>query len=92
MQNTPSVFAVPRPSPSFPSLAVRSPASVASNRLASFPSLVVRLLQATGSCKGLGKKLIARGVSAYQSSKQVYCNLSFSSVEFYKSTALLYGR
>ena len=42
--------------------------------------------------KGLGKKLVARGVSAYQSSKQVCCNMSFSSVVFYKSTALLYGQ
>ena len=42
--------------------------------------------------KELGKKLVAPCVSAYQSSKQVYCNLSVSSVVLYKSTALLYGR
>ena len=51
VQNTRSAFAVPRPSPSFPSLAVRSPASrrlqyarqlpVACSTLASFPSLAV---------------------------------------------------
>ena len=42
--------------------------------------------------KDLGKKLVVRGVSAYQSSKLVYSNLSFSSVVLYKSTALLYSR
>ena len=46
--------------------------------------------------EGLGKRLVARAVSAYQSSKQVVvCCLQascFTSVVFYKSTALLHAR
>ena len=46
--------------------------------------------------EGLGKRLVARAVNAYQSSKQVVvCCLQascFTSVVFYKSTALLCGR
>ena len=79
MQNTPSSFAV-----SMQALAQLPVASSCSTLTASNGKLG----------KGLGKELVARGVSAYESSKQVdlYCNLSFSSVVFYKSTALLYGR
>ena len=84
MQNTRSAFAGPRPSPSFPSLAVYAH---------QLPVACSTFTASNGKLgKGLGKKLVARVVSAYQSSKQVYCNLSFSSVVFYKSTALLYGR
>ena len=78
-----------------PSLAVSSPASRRLQYARQLPSLAVsspasrRLQYAYASNgklgKGLGKKLVARGVSAYQ---RVYCNLSFSSVVFYKSTAL----
>ena len=65
MQNTRSAFAVPSPS-------------------SSFPSLAVRLLQATGSWQGPGKE-----------ASSAWCERlpeSFSTVVFYKSTALLYGR
>ena len=57
MQNTPyCAFTVPRPSPSFPSLAVRSPASVACSKLASFPSLAVRLRKQREAGQGPGKE------------------------------------
>ena len=77
VQNTGSAFAVPRPSPSFPSLAVHSPAS--------------RRLQ-YAYCK---QREAGQGPGKENSSAWCEClpeqqDLSFSSVVFYKSTALLH--
>ena len=79
MQNTGSAFAVPRPSPSFPSLAVHSPAS---------RRLQYAYCKQREARQGPGKETS----SAWCERLPEQQDLSFSSVVFYKSTALLYGR
>ena len=81
MQNTRSAFAVPRPSPSFPSLAVRSPASHRLQYARQLPVACSTLTASNGKLgKGLGKKLVARGVSASRAASRyiVICRFQAS--------------
>ena len=78
MQNMGSAFAVPRPSPSFPSLAVHSPAS---------RRLQYAYCKRREAGQGPGKETS----SAWCERLPEQQDLSFSSVVFsYKSTALLH--
>ena len=80
VQNTGSAFAVPRPSPSFPSVGVHSPAS---------RHLQYAYCKQREAGQGPGKKTS----SAWCERLPEQQDLSFSSVVFYKSTALLlYGQ
>ena len=80
VQNTGSAFAVPRPSPGFPSVAVHSPTS---------RHLQYAYCKQREAGQGPGKETS----SAWCERLPEQQDLSFSSVVFYKSTALLlYGQ